>query len=1092
MQKFCRLLIGLVCFCLAGSIGLAQNVTSNIAGVVTDATGAVVPGAAVTVTHTGTNAQYTGSATTLGTFNIRSLPVGTYNLAVEVAGFKKYEATEIRTQVNETARVDVVLEIGQVAESIEVLANVVNVDTEGATLKTVIDQRRVEGLPLNGRDPVQLMMLVAGVQPYSGSGLTSGTTYPNAREVTVNGNRGNTTNYILDGGQNNDHYSNAPNPMPNPDALQEFSVQTNNFSAEFGRNSGGIVNAVTKSGTNELHGSAFEYLRHHSLNAAAFFAPSDPDDPTKKLDDGLKRNQFGATLGGPVVLPGYNGRDKTFFFFSYQGTRIRRRPSSDTVNTMTVAERNGDFSALSRPLLDPFGGGQFANNQVPRNMFSPVTSQFIENYLPTPAVGERRVTVTQVENYDDNQYVAKGDHYIGDKDRLTVRGSWSRAHTPGFLNPHNFYERTAINDWRNTSVVVNNTYTIGPTLLNQTVFSYNNTEGPMSQVYPEKNWRDLGVDMTLDEYTQYHMSFQTINGPNTEDTNNFARDEWQIGNAVRWTAGLHQITFGGEYGYGIGDIVNNYRAQGQWSWQHTSGFTGYDVADFLVGKFDRLRQGLGEFKETRFHIFNLFLNDSMKLTRRFTLDLGVRWEPFFPYTDKLGKLSTWAPGEQSTRFVNAPAGVLYPGDSGVPEGGYPVVWGNFGPRTGFAWDVFGDGRTSLRGGYGIFFDRSNTISTNSQANQGPFGTVIDQYGSAANSMSKPWADFPGGNPFTLVGFDAQGTDVLDPPSDVTFVLPHTAFVYARDMRNAYVQSWNLTLERQIPGDWIVRASYAGSKGTALVSGRDINAPFPDATATTATTNIRRPLYPQYGAVSLIEPAGLSIYHSLQMTAERRFASGFSLLTNYTFGKAIDNNQGSANKATGSTVTNPLNQRFDRAPADFDITHVFNMSGIWQLPGQYENSFARGVLGGWTLTGILALNSGFPFTVSSGQDNARTGQGGQRAEMIGNPDLGDDRPRGQVVAEYLSRAAFKVNTLGTYGTLGRNTFRGPGQVNVDLGVHKNFPIGERLSAQFRFEAFNLINRVNLNNPTSSVTSSNFMRITGAGDPRILQFALRLNW
>jgi hypothetical protein len=245
-------------------------------------------------------------------------------------------------------------------------------------------------------------------------------------------------------------------------------------------------------------------------------------------------------------------------------------------------------------------------------------------------------------------------------------------------------------------------------------------------------------------------------------------------------------------------------------------------------------------------------------------------------------------------------------------------------------------------------------------------------------------------------------------------------------------------------------------------------------------------------VSLIEPAGLSIYHSLQMTAERRFASGFSLLTNYTFGKAIDNNQGSANKATGSTVTNPLNQRFDRAPADFDITHVFNMSGIWQLPGQYENSFARGVLGGWTLTGILALNSGFPFTVSSGQDNARTGQGGQRAEMIGNPDLGDDRPRGQVVAEYLSRAAFKVNTLGTYGTLGRNTFRGPGQVNVDLGVHKNFPIGERLSAQFRFEAFNLINRVNLNNPTSSVTSSNFMRITGAGDPRILQFALRLNW
>jgi hypothetical protein len=588
------------------------------------------------------------------------------------------------------------------------------------------------------------------------------------------------------------------------------------------------------------------------------------------------------------------------------------------------------------------------------------------------------------------------------------------------------------------------------------------------------------------------MTFQTINGPNTGDTNNFIRDEWQIGNTVRWTAGRHQVTFGGEYGYGVGDIVNNFRAQGQWRWQNTSGFTGYDLGDFVVGKFDRLLQGVGEFKNTRFNIFNLFVNDSMKLSRRFTLDLGVRWEPFFPYTDELGKMSTWAPGEQSTRFVNAPVGVLYPGDPGLPEGGYPTVWGNWGPRTGFAWDVFGDGKTSLRGGYGIFFDRSNTISTNSQANQGPFGTVVEQFGSAANSMSQPWADFPGGNPFPVIGFDAVGTDVLDPPSDVRFVLPHTAFVYARDMRNAYVQSWNLTLERQIAGGWIIRGSYAGSKGTALVSGRQINAPAPDATATTSTISIRRPLYPNFAGVSLIEPTGLSIYHSLQMTAERRFASGFSLLTNYTFGKAIDNNQGSANKATGTTVTDPLNQRFDRGPADFDITHVFNMSGIWELPGTYENSFARATLGGWTLTSILSLNSGFPFTVVSGQDNARNGQGSQRAEMVGNPDLGDNRSRGELVAEYLSRSAFKVNTLGTYGTLGRNTFRGPGQANVDLGIHKNFPIAESFNAQFRFEAFNLFNRVNLNNPTASVTNSNFMRITSADDPRILQFALRLNW
>ena len=502
MERNLRLPMLVVFLCLAVSIGWAQNVTSSISGVVTDATGAVVPGALVTVTNTGTNAQYTGSATALGTFSIRSLPVGAYNLSVEVPGFKRYEATGIRTQVNETARVDVALEVGQVAESVEVQANVVNVDTESATLKTVIDQRRVEDLPLNGRDPVQLMMLVAGVQPYSGAGLTSGTTYPGLPGVTVNGNRGNATNFILDGGQNNDHYSNAPNPMPNPDALQEFSVQTNNFSAEFGRNSGGIVNAVTKSGTNELHGAAFEYLRHNKLNAAGFFAPPDPDDPAKKQNDGLKRNQFGATLGGPVVLPGYDGRDKTFFFFSYQGTRIRRRPTSNTRNTMTAAEREGDFSVLNRPLLDPFGGGEFANNQVPQNLQSPITSQFIDSFLPIPDTGDRRVTVTQVENTDDNQYVIKGDQYIGAKDRLSLRGYWSRASQPGNLNQRNVYETTTNRDWRNTSVVVNNSYTFSPNVLNQTVFSYNNTEGPASQVLPEKSWVDLGVNMTLDEFTQ--------------------------------------------------------------------------------------------------------------------------------------------------------------------------------------------------------------------------------------------------------------------------------------------------------------------------------------------------------------------------------------------------------------------------------------------------------------------------------------------------------------------------------------------------------------------------------------------------------------
>lgn len=447
---------------------------------------------------------------------------------------------------------------------------------------------------------------------------------------------------------------------------------------------------------------------------------------------------------------------------------------------------------------------------------------------------------------------------------------------------------------------------------------------------------------------------------------------------------------------------------------------------------------------------------------------------------------------QSRRFVNAPKGVLYAGDPGLPDGGYDTGWGNFGPRLGLAWDLTGDGKTSMRLGYGVFFDRSNTISTNSQANQGPFGTVVEFFGNEKNSMANPYADFPGGNPFRVIGFDAVGTEVLDPPSDVRFVLPHRPHVYARDMRNSYTQAWKLTLERQIGRDWVGRMAYAGSKGTALVSGRDFNSPFPDARASTATTNQRRPLYPADERITIIEPAGVSIYHSLQLTAEKRLSQGLTLLGNYTLAKTIDNNQGSANKATGTSVTDPYNQKFDRGPADYDLRHVFNFSGIWEIPVRFDSRAAQFFAGGWNLTSIVAWRSGFPFTVESGQDNARTGQGGQRADMTGDPYFSGDRSRGEQVEEYLRRSAFALNQLGTYGTLGRNTFRGPGSFNLDLGLHKDFPFAEHYKVQFRFEMFNAFNNVSLSPPVSSVANRNFMKITSADDPRILQFALRLQF
>ena len=1066
----------------------AQEVTGAIVGVVRDATGSVIPGAAVEVQNEETNAVYTGSASPQGFYSFRGLPVGIYMLRVESPGFRRHEVTDIQTQVNEASRVDVTMEVGAVTETVEVAAEVIGVDTQSATLKTVVDQRRVLGLPLNGRNPTQLMRLIAGVSIYRGAGVTSGTTYPGVTPVSVNGSRGNATNYILDGGQNNDHYSNAPVPLPNPDALQEFSVQTNNFSAEFGRNAGGIVNAVTKSGTNEPHGSAFLYLRHHELNAAEWNAPPDPKDPSKKADDGLKRSQFGATVGGPVL------RDRTFFFFSFQGTRIRRRPNEINRDTFTGAERQGDFSqsGINRDIMDPEVGMPFPNKVIPSTRLFPGSVTFANEFLPVPPAGTRRTTVTQVANFDENQTLFKIDQQAGSKVRVSGRASWNRAAQPGNLNQSNFYEDTTQREWNNTSVVGNVQWILSPTALNQTIFSVGRMEGPSKQILPAKNWNDLGVNITLDEFTQYHTTFQTIRGPNTGDTNNFLRDEYQFSNTTRLTLGRHSLTFGGEWGHGIGDITNNFRAQSRFRWRHSAGYTGLDIADFMIGRFERFQQGVGEFKNTRFDILSFFLNDSMKLSPSVTLDLGVRWEPFFPYTDTLGKLAAWGgPGAQSSRFANAPEGVLYPGDPGLPDGGYDVGWGNFGPRLGLAWDVSGDGKTSVRLGYGVFFDRSNTISTNSQANQGPFGTVVTIFGGANDTMANPYANFPGGNPFPVIGFDAIGTDLLDPPSDARFVLPHRAHVYSRDMRNAYMQPWNVTLERLFARNWVARVSYAGSAGNALVSGRDLNAPLPDATASTRTTNQRRPMYPNFERVTLIEPTGFSRYNSMQLTAEKRMSQGFTVLTNYTWAQTTDNNRGSANKATGTSVTNPLDQSYDEGPADYHLRQVFNFSGIWEIPGHFTNPAARFLIGGWTLTSIANWRSGFPFTVFSDTDNARTGQGGQRAEVVGNPDSGD-RSRSAVAAEYLSRAAFAPNILGTYGAQPRNSFRGPRSFNFDFGLHKDFPVTETFGMQFRFEAFNLLNNVNLNHPEVRLRRSSFMRIDGAGDPRILQFALRASF
>ncbi len=1047
----------------------AQTTTGGITGVIRDSAGGVMPGVTVTATHEATNAVTTAVTNDLGVYVLRGLPVGRYTVVAELTGFQTAKNTDVVVRVNEDVRLDVSLKVGALTETVIVSGMASTVDTTTGTLRTVVDQGRIEKLPLNGRNPTQLMQLVAGVQPDTRTSLTSGATYPGIQPVSSSGARANTTNYVLDGGSNNDHYSNAPNPMPNPDALQEFSVQTNAFSAEYGRNVGAIVNAVTRAGTNVFHGLAFEYTRHYKMNATNFFTPG--------VDDGLKRNQYGGTFGGPIV------KNRMFFFSSYQGTKQEQRPTSRSTLVPNAAMRAGDFSALSRQLRNPVTGQPFPGNQIPSSMLNKAALTIVRDWLPlpNPQAGDNPLTLrfSVPQSLDDNQFLGRVDHSFSKSHRAYGRVWVSRASVPAYLETGNVLTSSFGRTWQNTVASLNDTYIIKENLLNNMVVTFNRTNNNNFQVYPP-DYSALGINVYNDKTPQWVFGVSGYFGINSGDTNKFLRDEYQLSDTVRWTKGRHEMATGFEYSYGKGDIVNNFRANGRFSFSGAAPFTGDALADFMIGKFSGFEQGIGEYKNTRMHLFASFVEDRFRVNPKMTVNLGLRWDPFIPYTDVNNRLACYRPGQRSTVYLNAPVGALFPGDTGCPSGGYDADWRNFGPRLGLAYDPFGDGKTSVRAGYGMFFDRPNTISTNSLANQGPFGTVVSFPGDFTNSVAEPYAGRV--NPFPA--------DPFNVPRDVKFVLPHNMFSYDPDMKNGTLHSWNVTVEREVLPTYLMRVAYAGSAGRRLAILREVNAAIYAPGATTATTNQRRPLYPNFGSIVSNEPTGESRYHSLQLTLDKRFAKGFSVLSNYTLSKSMDHS--SENKQTGAVQTNPFDLEFDWGPANFDRRHRWVTSFLYEIPGHFGSPVVDAVVSGWSVTGIWLMQSGLPFSVASGADNARSGTGGQLADRVADPNLSGSRSRTEKVAQWFNTAAFTPNALGTFGNSGRNSMRGPGYRSLDFGLHKTFNAQGRVKAQVRVEAFNALNNVNLNLPNSSRNSGNFGKILSADDPRIMQLALRFSF
>jgi hypothetical protein len=1043
-----------------------QTTTGAITGVVRDPGGGVLPGATVTATHEGTNARSTGVSNDLGVYALTGLAVGRYTVVGELSGFRMFQHPGVLVRVNDEVRLDIALQVGAVTETLTVSGQARTVDTVTGTLKTVVDQERLEQLPLNGRNPAQLLLLAAGVLP-DRSDLLSGTTYPGVQPVSSSGARGNTINYVLDGGSNNDHYNNAPNPMPNPDALQEFSVQTNGFNAEYGRNVGGVVNAVTRSGSNQFHGLGFGYFRHYKFNATNFFTPG--------VDDGLERQQYGGTFGGPVA------KDRTFFFGSYQGTQQEQRPTSRSALVPTAAMRNGDFSAITRQLRNPFTGQPYPNNQIPTSQFSAPSVRILNEYLPQPnaSAGDNpmRLTFEQPTENDDHQYLGRVDHTFSNQHRAYGRVWVSRASTPPYLADGNILTSAFGRTWQNTVISANDTLILSPKLLNNLVVTYNRTNNDNFQIYPP-DYPSIGINVHNDDAPQWFFNVSGYFGINSGDTNTFTRNEIQIVDTVRWTTGRHELAAGVDYSYGEGDIVNNFRANGRFTFSNAAPFTGDALADFFLGKFSSFEQAIGEYKNTRMHFLALFIQDTFRVGPRMTLNLGLRWDPFFPYTDETDRLACYRPGVESQTYVNAPEGAAYPGDAQCPSGGYGTSWLDFGPRLGVAYDLSGNGKSSIRAGYGIFYDRPNTISTNSAANQGPFGTLVSFPGDAVNSVPEPYAGRL--NPFPA--------DPFNVPSDVQFILPHTMFSYDAGLRNGQLQAWNVTYERELMPTYMVRVAYAGSWGDRLAILRELNPAIYVPGATTATTNQRRVLFPNFNNITSVEGTGESQYNALQVTLDKRMSKGLTVLSSYTLSKTLDHS--SENKQTGATQTNPFDLDFDWGLANSDRRHRWVTSWLWEIPGQFGQPVADAILTGWSLTGILAMQTGVGLSVGSGVDNARSGTGGQRADQTGDPELPSDRPRSEQIARWFDTSVYQPNAVGTFGNSARNALRGPGSTTLDLGLHKTFTISGSTRLQVRVEAFNALNTVNLNNPNTTQNSGDFGRILTAQAPRIMQFALRV--
>jgi len=1132
------LVLGLAIAVLSGEAAVAQQATALLTGSVKDASGAVVVGAKVTLKNANTNVARTQTTGKDGDYVFNQVPIGTYEVTVEQTGFDKYVRRGITLEINQNARLDVALQVGTTSQVVEVTGDVAQIDTVSATLGKVETTQRILELPLVERDTMQLGLLQAGVfapDQDDGSG----------NPFSVSGQRSESMTFLLDGADNNDFLGNNIVVNPNPDAVAEFKILTNNYTAEYGRTSGGIVNQVIKSGTNEVHGSAFEFFRNTALDASDYFLQAVPV---------LRRNLFGGTVGFPII------KDKMFFFASYQGTRRSEGQNPGPLPVLSQNERTGDFSELlpNVQLTNPVDGSNYLNNQVP---VDPVIANYINAYLPLPNRPGNLFESDPVANIQDDQFIFRLDYNISKKDTLAgvyifddtpdaypfqiVNGASTGGDVPigsGFTDANRFQSGNLT--W---------TRTLSPTLLNELRFATNRSATldavPTTTTSPAAlGFQNVNPDDpkgTAPPLMSVEGNFNL--GPSPQGPTKIHDTTFQYQDTLSWTKGKHDLKFGGDFRWVENNFNFDFYTNGGFTFGQGGAFTGNTLADFVGGFFDNYFQFSNAVYGIRTHSYYLFGQDSWKATNRLTLSYGVRYEYNSPQIDPHNEVIGWFPGQQSTVFPAAPPNFLFPGDPGTPNKGlvYPDR-NNFAPRFGFAWDVLGNAKLVMRGGFGIFYDIEDGALNLQFGGQPPFGYVANIFpgwtgvspSSNGSFVSDPFTPNGAANPFPFAGKTG------------TFFVPAIPFAYVTTphFRTPYAENFNYGFQYQLTKDTMIEAVYVGSLSRKAIASTEVNYPLLSILQQQYAANGYSGLNPECarplaGCDSPLDPFGSptgaqqietnvseasSSSNEFQLTVDKRLSHGLQFRVAYTNAKTIDDSSGF--RARSSTLTDPTNPRLDRGLADFDAPQRLVLSPIWEIPlGNHGSHFAREMLGGWSIATIASFQSGNPFTLFSENNSGELDNFLDRPDVTGpiqkfsNPrqvetfSPGSDGVSGSCLGgaetgHFLFNPMNLVCVVGppvgvndpslttggvplfTHGNMGRNVLRGPGINNWDFSIQKDFKFMENKSIEFRGEFFNAFNHVQFLSPTFQDGTQGgdglFGQITSDRAPRIIQFAMKV--